>query len=691
MPDVSLNGIEFVIKGSSDEASDSIDKLAERLNELNASIAQAESVSKLSTSIKSVGNAAKKAASPLSGFLASIKRIAMYRAIRAIIKSVTESIKEGAEQFYNFTKKAEPAFTNYAKALDGVKTSSALMKAQLGAAFGSLFTAIAPVINSLIDLVTRFANVLTMVFARLSGSSGWYKATTGAAEAITGVGGAAKEAMKYLAPFDELNRLPSNNGGGGGGSSSGSGAQYEWVDFEQFDIGDGIASIFDWIKDAFNNMSAWIESVDWKNVVQNIVAKLVEWFKKVDWNGLAQSISEFVGAAFGAAVGLLQSFVVEFVTLVGGLIYKMFVNDDGTAKTGEEIVKGIFKGITNIISTVGTWLIDNVLKPFVDGFKKAFGIASPAKEMEEPGQMVGEGILAGIKKPFEAIGTWLNDNIVQPVKDWLKNAGGIGDISVKLTLKAIFQNFTTAGLSSLLKNTWNAFKSRAANLTTSLKGTATSTYNYLLTRWNAIKTKTANLYSYLKQGFATSTLNTLRSSWDALKTKSVSLTASLIASAVSSFISKWNALKSKTLSLTVSLSNTVKSAWNTAANAWNNSWLSGTLGRLPTLARGGIVDQTTFIGNAIVGEAGKEAIVPLERNTEWVGMVASGLMEKLSNTGSGFDYSAMGDAMYRAMSRALAENQDDRDIILDGAVVYNSVVQRNKNESFRIGRNPLLA
>lgn len=46
-------------------------------------------------------------------------------------------------------------------------------------------------------------------------------------------------------------------------------------------------------------------------------------------------------------------------------------------------------------------------------------------------------------------------------------------------------------------------------------------------------------------------------------------------------------------------------------------------------ARGGIVDGLTPL---IAGEAGKEAIVPLERNTEWIGLVANGLMERLQQS-----------------------------------------------------------
>ena len=46
-------------------------------------------------------------------------------------------------------------------------------------------------------------------------------------------------------------------------------------------------------------------------------------------------------------------------------------------------------------------------------------------------------------------------------------------------------------------------------------------------------------------------------------------------------------------------------------------------------ARGGIFDRASLIG---VGEAGKEAVVPLENNTGWMQMVADGLMERMEQS-----------------------------------------------------------
>jgi hypothetical protein len=52
---------------------------------------------------------------------------------------------------------------------------------------------------------------------------------------------------------------------------------------------------------------------------------------------------------------------------------------------------------------------------------------------------------------------------------------------------------------------------------------------------------------------------------------------------------------------------------------------------LPRLAQGGI---TTGPTTALIGEAGKEAVIPLERNTEnWTGPLAKALAEQFESEG----------------------------------------------------------
>lgn len=69
---------------------------------------------------------------------------------------------------------------------------------------------------------------------------------------------------------------------------------------------------------------------------------------------------------------------------------------------------------------------------------------------------------------------------------------------------------------------------------------------------------------------------------------------------------------------------------------------------VPELAKGGVVDRPTY---AMIGEAGKEAVVPLENNTEWVGQVAHLLSDSLrNNANSNKDIDALMSVVSSCMS-----------------------------------------
>lgn len=73
--------------------------------------------------------------------------------------------------------------------------------------------------------------------------------------------------------------------------------------------------------------------------------------------------------------------------------------------------------------------------------------------------------------------------------------------------------------------------------------------------------------------------------------------------------------------------------WNSLANDINKSTNSKSgfnvhVNTIPKFAVGGIVDKPTF---AMIGEAGKEAVMPLERNTGWIDELASKLSVKGGN------------------------------------------------------------
>lgn len=175
-----------------------------------------------SKGISEMAKSAAKAKSPLDNFVSSLKRIAFYRIIRSIIKSITQAFQEGLQNAYTFSQGIATEGHRFAAALDSMSTAGLKMKNQLGSAFIALLTALAPIINAIIGLITRLADALSQLFAVFTGGT-YLKAADMPkkwGEAAGGAAKAAKEWRNQLLGFDEINRLeePNDPNGGGGGA-----------------------------------------------------------------------------------------------------------------------------------------------------------------------------------------------------------------------------------------------------------------------------------------------------------------------------------------------------------------------------------------------------------------------------------------------------------------------------------------
>lgn len=325
--------------------------------------AAANSLAKIPKATKETGDAAKKANSPLKTFLKSLGRIAFYRIIRGILKSITQAFQEGLKNAYMFDKVAGGGL---ADALDNLATKSLTMKNQLGAAFGGLLTAITPVVIQIIKIVTALASAITRLIAILGGNSQWLKAKdvwTEWGDAAEGAGGAAKEALKYLAPFDELNVLPSQRSGGGGGGGDNYGDMFEWVDT---DVGSGF---LDSITEAFSKLADWFESKDW----QDIGGKAWQTLKDIFTDGTAAneavtSFMEALGSAFGALAGTAWGFLTGLVDDLVNQFGKNLTDYNGDGKlTAVDFLKAALKTGGDVVD----WVYETLVEPFFDGFGRA--------------------------------------------------------------------------------------------------------------------------------------------------------------------------------------------------------------------------------------------------------------------------------------------------------------------------------
>lgn len=539
MPDVSMSGISIRIVSDSTEASRAIATLTKQIEKLNSTLSRSNGIksfssnmSKLSGNSKGGFSAFKAIAAPfksgfqdvsrfakgLGGVFNAFKRIAMYRILRFIIKEITQAFAEGTKNLYGWSKAVGGATMygkKFAQTMDSLATSGGYFKNSIGAMVAPIISALAPAIDFIIDKIVALINVINQLFALLGGATSWNRATRKAQEfedAAGGAGGAAKEALRYLAPFDELNVLPDEKSGGGGGGGTDYSGMFEetsefmegiqdfvanikaaidaqdwqglgellgdkvneivdWMDekglFEKAgkkvggfinawfttkywtletinfqNIGAKIAEFFnnaigeinfevigaslvqkftiigdfiigaitniDWgkvaksagdlLKGALDQLSGWIGDVNWANLAHTIFVKVGDAVNGVDWSGIVSSIARLIGSGVGAAAAALMQLGLDIAIKIWDAIKKPFQNDEnGDGKvTGQEIWNGIKAGIVSAVTGIGTWIKENIWQPFIDGIKSAFGIASPATTMVEPGEMISEGLLQGI-------------------------------------------------------------------------------------------------------------------------------------------------------------------------------------------------------------------------------------------------------------------------------------------------------
>ena len=169
---MTVENLEIKVKTDAGKAAAEMRSLAGAVEDVKSSASGASSgVNSTSKSIRNVAEAAKKSNAGLGNFISSLKRIAFYRFIRSIIKSITEAFQEGLQNAYAFSQGIITEGHRFSQALDSMATAGQTMKNQLGSAFLSLLSAIAPIVNAIINLVARMADALAQFFSAWTGST----------------------------------------------------------------------------------------------------------------------------------------------------------------------------------------------------------------------------------------------------------------------------------------------------------------------------------------------------------------------------------------------------------------------------------------------------------------------------------------------------------------------------------------
>lgn len=256
--------------------------------------------------------------------------------------------------------------------------SFAKLKGALLTAFQPIYEVVLPALIALMRVLTAVVQVIGQFFAAITGKSTAQMAENAEAlhkeaNAISGVGGAAKKAKRELAGFDEINKLSGANQNGGGSGGGGSGVITP--DFEAIELTDSLKHILYLVGAIGAALLAWkVASAFTDNLktiagialaVGGAVLFAFNWIDAfnngIDWTNLAGMIAGVAAAAGGlylafGAVGAGIALLIGGLALVVLAMREWITTGELTNEACAALVLGIVAIGGAISLFTGSWI-----------------------------------------------------------------------------------------------------------------------------------------------------------------------------------------------------------------------------------------------------------------------------------------------------------------------------------------------
>lgn len=593
----------------------------------------------------------------------------------ALIRNTLNDLYSNAAQLYEKNNadilaqnEAQNRLNNTMAALG--KTITPLITALTNLA-NTFMTALAPAINAVMPYIVSFINGISKAVAwvssfisSLTGSksaskaveevanatnaigSGFNKASSGAggiANNLTDATKAAEKLKRTTAGFDELNVMSSGSGGSssGGASSGGSGGGGGSIGaVGGFDLG-----LTDALEETGNGAGKFAEKV--KQVFSDLKTKVGEYLTlftptfeawKESFKGLGQPITEAFGSIKGSFTTLKDETLLPYVEYI-------------TTDFIPTIANNFSENFAPIFSDVAGWAVkqfaadfdwmcqqvnigvNDVITPALELFKQITVDTTDAIGQEW--QKSGESLLtniSGVIESFKEIWDNLYNNIIKPVWDnLLEGLTKLWDEHLKPLWEKLLDFFSS--LSECVMTIWNNFLAPIVNwIITVLAPIITNVINTIVNLVLGIVGVIADVIGGIVSAlsgllkFITGVFSgDWKKAWEGIKQFFSGIWSAIwgiVKGIINLIIGAINSLWSGIYSVIKGLVDGIGSIAGAIGDLLGKDWRFSMPKKPPTipkLAEGGIVNSSII---ANIGERGKEAVLPLENNTEWMDVLA---------------------------------------------------------------------
>lgn len=358
---------------------------------------------KLRNATEKLGASLKKAAFAMLGLNKQTKNTGMsmgkmlatsllFSTVFRAFSAVTNAAKEGMQNLSKYS-----GSTN--SSLSALMSSLTQLKNSFATAFSPILSVVAPILTTLINLISRAVTYAGMLIAVLSGKSSFVKAVPVQEDYAASLGdtasaaGDAADAMKeaekanreYLSGLDEIQKFSkedsgSSGGGGGGGGGGGAGDMFETVPIDSSisDMADKIKSVFEKIFTPFKE--AWEkegkETIDAAKYAFESLGKTAK--------SVGKSMMEVWTNGTGTEMLTTMLQIAHNVLNTVGHIANRFREAWETNEVGTRIIQGMADALQAVLNFVNQitastmrWAAELDFYPLLESIANLFGSLSP--------------------------------------------------------------------------------------------------------------------------------------------------------------------------------------------------------------------------------------------------------------------------------------------------------------------------